>query len=69
MKGYKAAVPHESDPIFYNWVWVEDGKLARSSAPYYNENEGDKSQFMDDDAVEYLKKEGVTSVISLNTMS
>ena len=66
LKGYKAAVPHESDPIFYNWVWVEDGKLARSSAPYYNENEGDKSQFMDDDAVEYLKKEGVTSVISLN---
>ncbi|CAG8605945.1 24698_t:CDS:1 [Dentiscutata erythropus] len=54
------------DQIFKRFKWEIRGKLARSSAPHYNEEEGDKSQKMDDDAIKFLVKNDIKNVISLN---
>ncbi|PTB75657.1 hypothetical protein M440DRAFT_1378178 [Trichoderma longibrachiatum ATCC 18648] len=50
---------------FLNFRWVVPGRLARSSAPHYRSS--DLDQNMDAEALEYLKDQGITGIISLNT--
>src|ERR1043165_6950264 len=54
------------DQVFRRFEWVISNKLARSSAPHYNEEEGDKSQRMDDVAIKFLVKNAIKNVISMN---
>lgn len=42
-------------------------RLFRSSAPNYNEAEGDESQKLTPTAVQFLVEKGITSVVSFNT--
>lgn len=51
-------------PVFRRFRWVVPGRLARSSAPNYTDNDG--SQRMSDDAIQYLVDHGITNVISMN---
>ncbi|KAL7819439.1 hypothetical protein V8C44DRAFT_318112 [Trichoderma aethiopicum] len=49
---------------FLNFRWVVPGRLARSSAPHYENSDVD--QDMDAEALGYLRRQGITSIISLN---
>ncbi|KAL7822053.1 hypothetical protein V8C26DRAFT_389781 [Trichoderma gracile] len=49
---------------FQNFRWVVPGRLARSSAPHYRSS--DLDQNMDAEALEFLKSQGITGIISLN---
>ncbi|GLU34259.1 hypothetical protein WKR88_09465 [Trinickia caryophylli] len=49
---------------FRNWMWIEEGKAARASAPNYGLS--DSSQRMSPDAIDVLKNEKITAVVSLN---
>ena len=53
----------------FEWVITENGWLARSSAPNYDDNassDPDATQNMDDAAVQFLVDYGITHVISMN---
>jgi len=50
---------------FKRWAWVEPGKLARSGAPNYAD-EDDRSQNMSPSAIRVLKAEGITRVVACN---
>ncbi|KAI5923101.1 hypothetical protein F4810DRAFT_720507 [Camillea tinctor] len=52
---------------FQNFRWVIPGRLARSSAAHFSSDDLDED--MDQEAVDYLKKYGITSIISLNSPS
>ena len=47
---------------FKNFRWVIPGSLARSSAPHYVSDDNDEN--MDEEAVGYLVKQNITSIIS-----
>jgi len=50
---------------FRRFEWVIPGQLARSSAPYYNNQDSD--QHMDSSAVRFLVDHGIQNIISLNS--
>jgi len=51
--------------VFRRFEWVVPGQLARSSAPYYNDQDSD--QRMDSSAVRFLVGHGIQNIISLNS--
>ncbi|PHH92906.1 hypothetical protein CDD83_3737 [Cordyceps sp. RAO-2017] len=57
---------------FHRFEWVMDhfkegDKIARSSAPHYDDRVGkDETQDMAADSIKFLKQQGITHVISLN---
>jgi hypothetical protein len=53
------------DDVFRRFRWVIPGRLARSSAPYYNGR--DEDQNMDQVAVDFLISRGINNIISLNS--
>lgn len=53
--------------IFHRFKWVVPGRLARSSAPYYQGK--DSHQKIDDAAVRVLGEYGIRNIISLNSHS
>ena len=61
---YRPHVKRGTKKIFLNWVWVEPGKLARSSAPNYVSH--DKDQKITDEVVKFLKENLINQVVSLN---
>lgn len=68
LRGCIQYVQHNNHSIFRNWVWVKQGKLARSSAPYYREvgTPYDKSQRVCPIVVDYLNQNKINMVVSLN---
>jgi len=54
------------NPAFRRFEWVVPGRLARSSAPYYDGEDSDES--INDDSIEFLKKYGIKNIISLNSI-
>jgi len=54
------------NPVFRRFEWVVPGRLARSSAPYYDGEDSDES--INDDSIEFLKKYGIKNIISLNSI-
>jgi len=52
--------------IFRRFEWVIPGRLARSSAPYYDGEDSDES--INDGSIEFLKNYGVKNIISLNSI-
>ena len=53
--------------IFSHWVWIDEPlRLARSSAPNYDQRQGDKSQNVTQEVARYLRKYHFNTVISLN---
>lgn len=50
--------------VFQRFRWVFPGRLARSSAPHYVNNDSDQN--MDSEAVDFLVSQGVTNIISFN---
>ncbi|KAF8535037.1 hypothetical protein BDD12DRAFT_894324 [Trichophaea hybrida] len=53
------------EPVFSRFEWVIPERLARSSAPHYVC--GDEDQSMDMEAVNFLVRNGITNLISVNT--
>lgn len=57
----------EAVPPFKRFMWVVQGLLARSSAPYYLSQDSDQS--MDAAAISQLIAEGINDIISLNEVA
>ena len=54
------------NPVFRRFEWVIPGRLARSSAPYYDSEDADQS--MNETAIEFLNNYRIKNVISLNSV-
>jgi len=54
------------NPVFRRFEWVIPGRLARSSAPYYNGEDADEA--INETSIEFLKNYGVKNIISLNSV-
>ena len=54
------------NPVFRRFEWVIPGRLARSSAPYYNGEDADES--INETSIEFLNNYGIKHIISLNSV-
>ncbi|PUU75886.1 hypothetical protein B9Z19DRAFT_992631 [Tuber borchii] len=54
------------NPVFRRFEWVIPGRLARSSAPYYNGEDADES--INETSIEFLNNYGIKNIISLNSV-
>jgi protein-tyrosine phosphatase len=61
---FRPSVKDGNNNMFSNWVWVERNKLARSSAPYYSND--DKDQIITESVADYLASKLINLVVSLN---
>ena len=52
--------------VFRRFQWVIPGRLARSSAPYYNGEDADES--INETSIEFLDKYRIKNIISLNSV-
>ena len=53
-------------PVFRRFEWVIPGRLARSSAPYYDSEDADQS--MNETSIEFLDHYQIKNIISLNSV-
>jgi len=53
------------NPVFRRFEWVIPGRLARSSAPYYNGEDADEN--INETSIEFLNNHGIKNIISLNS--
>jgi len=54
------------NPVFRRFEWVTPGRLARSSAPYYNGEDADEA--INETSIEFLNNYGIKNIISLNSV-
>ena len=54
------------NPVFRRFEWVIPGRLARSSAPYYDSEDADQS--MNETSIEFLDHYQIKNIISLNSV-
>jgi len=54
------------NPVFRRFEWVIPGRLARSSAPYYDGEDADES--INETSIEFLNSYGIKDIISLNSV-
>ncbi|PWW77338.1 hypothetical protein C7212DRAFT_312317 [Tuber magnatum] len=54
------------EPVFRRFEWVIPDRMARSSAPYYEGDDSDQS--INQTSIEFLVKNGIKNVISLNSI-
>ena len=54
------------NPVFRRFKWVIPGRLARSSAPYYDGEDADES--INETSIEFLNNYGIKNIISLNSV-
>jgi len=54
------------NPVFRRFEWVIPGRLARSSAPYYNGEDADEN--INETSIEFLNNYGIKNIISLNSV-
>jgi len=54
------------NPVFRRFEWVIPGRLARSSAPYYNGEDADES--INETSIEFLNNYAIKNIISLNSV-
>ena len=54
------------NPVFRRFEWVVPGRLARSSAPYYNGEDADES--INETSIEFLNNYRIKNIISLNSV-
>ena len=54
------------NPVFRRFEWVIPGRLARSSAPYYNSEDADEA--INGASIEFLQSYGINNIISLNSV-
>ena len=54
------------NPVFRRFQWVIPGRLARSSAPYYDGEDADES--INETSIEFLNNYGIKNIISLNSV-
>ena len=54
------------NPVFRRFEWVIPGRLARSSAPYYNGEDVDEN--INETSIEFLHDHGIKNIISLNSV-
>jgi len=54
------------NPVFRRFEWVIPGRLARSSAPYYDGEDADES--INETSIEFLNEYGIKNIISLNSI-
>ena len=54
------------NPVFRRFEWVIPGHLARSSAPYYDDEDSDEK--IDETSIEFLNNHGIKNIISLNSV-
>jgi len=54
------------NPVFRRFEWVIPGRLARSSAPYYNGEDADEA--INETSIEFLNNYGIKNIISLNSV-
>ena len=52
--------------VFRRFEWVIPGRLARSSAPYYNGEDADEN--INETSIEFLHNYGIKNIISLNSV-
>ena len=52
--------------VFRRFQWVIPGRLARSSAPYYDGEDADES--INETSIEFLNNYGIKNIISLNSV-
>jgi len=52
--------------VFRRFEWVIPGRLARSSAPYYDGEDADEN--INETAIEFLHNHGINKIISLNSV-
>jgi len=52
--------------VFRRFEWVIPGRLARSSAPYYNGEDADEA--INETSIEFLHNYGIKNIISLNSV-
>ncbi|PUU75885.1 hypothetical protein B9Z19DRAFT_1109806 [Tuber borchii] len=54
------------DPVFRRFEWVIPGRLARSSAPFYDGKDADES--INEISIEFLNNYGIKNIISLSSV-
>jgi len=54
------------NPVFRRFEWVIPGRLARSSAPYYNGEDADEA--INETSIEFLNNYAIKNIISLNSV-
>jgi len=54
------------EPVFRRFEWVIPGRLARSSAPYYDGDDVDEA--INETSIEFLNNYGIKNIISLNSV-
>ena len=54
------------NPVFRRFEWVIPGRLARSSAPYYDGEDADES--INETSIEFLNNYGIKNIISLDSI-
>jgi len=54
------------NPVFRRFEWVIPGRLARSSAPYYNGEDADEA--INETSIEFLNNYEIRNIISLNSV-
>ena len=54
------------NPVFKRFEWVIPGRLARSSAPYYDGEDSDEN--INETSIEFLNNYGIKNIISLNSV-
>jgi len=54
------------NPVFRRFEWVIPGRLARSSAPFYDGEDADES--INEISIEFLNNYGIKNIISLNSV-
>jgi len=54
------------NPVFRRFKWVIPGRLARSSAPFYDGEDADES--INEISIEFLNDYGIKNIISLNSV-
>ncbi|KAG0124738.1 hypothetical protein HOY82DRAFT_673444 [Tuber indicum] len=54
------------DSVFRRFEWVVPGRLARSSAPYYDGEDSDEA--INETSIGFLVSHGIKNIISLNSM-
>ncbi|KAG0126842.1 hypothetical protein HOY82DRAFT_569406 [Tuber indicum] len=52
--------------VFRRFEWIVPGRLARSSAPYYDDQDSDQS--INETSTEFLLSHGIKNIISLNSI-
>ena len=54
------------NPVFRKFEWVIPGRLARSSAPYYDGEDADEN--INETSIDFLNDYGIKNIISLNSV-